>query len=94
MILQQMQNLAMRHGVAARGLQRGAVGGEFEHERVREFLAVQIRHVREFEFGQMILFHGDTFVDVHGLGDGEGEIPGFVDGDDAAFPELSTKENN
>ena len=88
MALEQMQNLSVSHGVAASGLQGRRVADELEHERVGQFLAVEVRNVRGLELGEVEALGGDAglVVDVASLGGGEGEVAGFVDGDDAAFP--------
>lgn len=82
----------MRRRVLTRDLQTRAPVHKVQHDTVRQLLPVQIRGVRTSEIGQGEAFLEGIAVALRGLfrgvRDGEDEIAGWGEGEEAAFPEL------
>lgn len=74
--------------ILTRGLKCRAVN-QIEHDRVRQFLAIEIRGTGHPEVVQVEL-SSHAFLDVERLWDREDQVAGFIDLDNATLPELYT----
>jgi hypothetical protein len=84
--LKQMDDLPVCHAIFACDLEGSAVH-KIQQNRVGEFLTVEIRYVGKLEVLKRVSLRNCLLM-FHRLWNGEDDIAGVVDFDDATFPEL------